>query len=126
MSRSSVTFGNGCSARSARLPHDSGTIIEYQRPFELKRILPGRERLVAGPAHVRADRGLLATLTEEHPLNPLAGFERGRRDASPRSDGGEQIVRVARPVGFAEERQDLLPVIHEQGLQTLLVRDRRG
>ena len=53
MSRSSVTLGSGCSARSARLPHDSGTIIEYQRPFELKRIsqvsnasAPAQHRLV--------------------------------------------------------------------------------
>ena len=38
MSRSSVTLGNGCSARSARFPHTFGTIIEYQRPFDSNRI----------------------------------------------------------------------------------------
>ena len=35
---SSVTLGNGCSARSARFPHTFGTIIEYQRPFDSNRI----------------------------------------------------------------------------------------
>ena len=59
-------------------------------------------------------------------MNPLSGLEGRRRDAAPGRDGREQVVRVARPICLAEKSQNLVPVVHEQGLQTLLIRDRRG